>query len=54
MHYHEPNNTKWYYDFSKKILTYKNEVPAPPQIQKILKLDWVQKAIEKGKRILGE
>lgn len=18
MHYHEPNNTKWYYDFSKK------------------------------------
>lgn len=54
MHYHELNNTKWYYDFYRKIFTYRNGEPAPPKIQKLLKLDWMQKAIEKEKKLLGE
>lgn len=37
--------------FYRKIFTYRNGEPAPPKIQKLLKLNWIRKAIEKSDKM---
>ena len=45
VHYHEPDNTKWYYNLKKNTFTDFDGNPAPSRIQKLLKKD---KNITKG------
>ncbi|ATV02345.1 transposase [Bacillus velezensis] len=55
IHYHEPNNKKWYFDVeTKKFYDQKTGEDAPSKIQKVLKDKSVQKAINKGLKFLGE
>ena len=59
IHYHEPNNTKWQYDFENGgLLTPKErdprKPPAPPRIQRVLEMEWARRAINKGRNLLGE
>lgn len=55
IHYHEPDNTKWYYDLdSGQFINEDTKQAAPPRIQKKLQEPWIQKGIQKGKNILGE
>ena len=53
MHYHEPNNTKWYYEFDLDQLVDKKGNLAPKAIQAVLNMPWAIKAIKKGKKYLG-
>ena len=53
MHYHEPDNTKWYYDFDLDELVDTNGDLAPKAIQEVLNMPWALKAIKKGKKYLG-
>ncbi len=55
IHYHEPNNKKWYFDVeTKRFFDQKTGEDAPSKIQKVLKDKNVQKAINKGLKFLGE
>ncbi|MBS4537550.1 hypothetical protein GOQ27_03695, partial [Clostridium sp. D2Q-11] len=55
IHYHESNNTKWYYDVSDKVFyNQKTGKLAPKKIQKILRDNNIQNAIKKALNILGE
>ncbi|MGQ8921700.1 ribonuclease YeeF family protein [Bacillus halotolerans] len=55
IHYHEPNNKKWYFDVeTRKFYDQKTGEDAPSKIQKVLKDKSVQKAINKGLKFLGE
>ncbi|MBQ3782119.1 MAG: RHS repeat-associated core domain-containing protein, partial [Lachnospiraceae bacterium] len=55
IHYHEPNNTKWYLDVNEmKFYNQKTREIAPKSIQNILKNKDVIKAINKGLKFLGE
>ena len=55
IHYHEPNNTKWYLDVNEmKFYNQKTGEMAPKSIQKILKNKDVINAINKGLKFLGE
>jgi uncharacterized protein YukE len=55
IHYHEPNNKKWYFDVeSKTFYDQKTGEDAPNKIQKVLKDKDVQKAINKELKFLGE
>lgn len=55
LHYHEPDNTKWRYDFKNgRFVDPKTGNPAPSRIQKKLKDKNIMNAIKKGKGILGE
>ena len=55
IHYHEPNNTKWYLDVNEmKFYNQKTGEIAPKSIQKILKNKDVINAINKGLKFLGE
>ena len=48
IHYHDPQNKKWYYDLAQKIFVDENGVKAPPRIQKLLKDSEIYKAIQKA------
>jgi len=55
IHYHESNNTKWYYDISNN--AFYNEKTgdlAPSRIQKLLNDKDFMNGINKAKKILGE
>lgn len=55
IHYHEPNNTKWYLDIEEKqFYNQKTGELAPKKIQKLLKDNDVINAINKGLKFLGE
>ena len=55
IHYHEPNNTKWYLDIEEKqFYNQKTGELAPNKIQKLLKDKNVINAINKGLKSLGE
>ncbi len=55
IHYHEPNNTKWYYDIEQKqFYNQKTGELAPKIIQKLLKDSDFSNAIKKGMKFLGE
>ncbi|NOW04337.1 hypothetical protein [Clostridium beijerinckii] len=55
IHYHEPNNTKWYFDIIKKVFyDPKTGQLAPKKIQKLLDNDDFIKGINKALKLLGE
>ncbi|WP_051542006.1 hypothetical protein [Clostridium lundense] len=55
IHYHEPNNTKWYLDIEEKqFYNQKTGELAPKKIQKLLKDKDVINAINKALKFLGE
>ncbi|MBG9789658.1 RHS repeat domain-containing protein [Brevibacillus laterosporus] len=55
IHYHEPKNTKWYYNPEDKkfYADHQFEQVASPKIQKMLNDPLVKKAIDKGLKFLG-
>ncbi|WP_297422746.1 hypothetical protein [Clostridium sp.] len=55
IHYHEPNDTKWYFDIIKKVFyDPKTGQLAPNKIQKLLNNDDFIKGINKALKLLGE
>jgi len=54
IHYHEPNNTKWYYDAAKNIFKYINGNPSPKRIFKLLKDPKIIKGINKALKYLNQ
>lgn len=55
IHYHEPNNTRWYLDIKEKqFYNQKTGELAPKKIQKLLKDKDVINAINKALKLLGE
>jgi len=55
VHYHESDNTKWYYDLNEKMLVDQIvDKIAPPRVQKVMDTNWFRKALEKALKILGE
>lgn len=55
IHYHEPDNTKWYLDVGNKVFySQRTGENAPSKIQRLLKDKDVQNAIDKGLKFLGE
>lgn len=55
IHYHEPDNTKWYFDIEEKqFYNQKTGELAPKKIQKLLKNKDVIDAINKALKFLGE
>jgi hypothetical protein len=55
IHYHEPDNTKWYFDVEEKqFYNQKTGELAPNRIQKLLKDKDVINAINKALKFLGE
>ncbi len=55
IHYHEPNNIKWYYSIkNNSFYNPKTGNLAPNNVQKLLKDKNFIKAIKKGLGILGE
>lgn len=55
IHYHEADNTKWYFDVDEKLFyNQKTGELAPKRIQDLLKDKDVIKAINKALKFLGE
>ena len=55
IHYHDPNNTKWYYEIGLNVLVDQlTKELAPPKVQKIVNSEWFKKAVKKALKILGE
>ncbi|MFM2482550.1 hypothetical protein [Celerinatantimonas sp. YJH-8] len=55
IHYHEADNTKWYYDAeNKEFFNQKTGELAPKKVQKMLKKPDFQRGIKKGLSFLGE
>lgn len=53
IHYHESDNTKWYYNLDLGKFVNKRGTLAPPRIQKLLNNPEIKKAIEKALKYLG-
>lgn len=54
VHYHEPDNTKHYYDVERKIFKTEDGTVSPSSIQKLLKRNEIKDGINKGLKYLGE
>ena len=54
IHYHESNNTKWYYNIARKWFEYSNGRKAPSRIQKCLQDPVIKKAIQKAVKYLDK